>query len=115
MNGTVTALIVIPIAISIGQLMFKAASRTAGGPSVLNALGLFANPWFVAAVALYALATIAWIFVLRHVPVGRAYLFMSLSFVAVPLGAWLAFGEPLGLRHAVGIAVIIAGIIISSS
>lgn len=114
MNWTLLSLIVIPLTISLGQLLFKAASRTAGAPSLASVLSLLFNPFFIAAVLLYGMATLAWIFVLRGVPVGRAYQFMSLSFVAVPLGACLAFGEALGLRQIAGICIIVAGLFVSS-
>lgn len=114
MNWTLLALIVIPLTISLGQLLFKAVSQTTGSPSFSSFYGLLFNPLFVTAVLIYAAATVAWIFVLRGVPVGRAYQFMSLSFVAVPVGACLVFGEAMGLRQTVGILVIVAGIIISN-
>ncbi|MGQ0502700.1 MAG: transporter [Panacagrimonas sp.] len=115
MNWTTAALILVPLAISAGQLLFKIASRTAGELSISSILALFANPWFLSALVLYATATIAWVFVLRHVPVGRAYLFMSLSFIAVPFAAWAVLGEIPDVRQMVGVLVITAGIAISSS
>lgn len=115
MNGITWGLILVPLAIGAGQLLFKTASRTAGELSISSVLALFINPWFLAAVALYAAATIAWIFVLRHVPVGRAYLFMSLSFITVPFGAWALLGETPDFRQMLGVAVITSGIFISHS
>lgn len=115
MNWTLSALILVPIAISVGQILFKITSRSVGSLSVASLLGLLFNPWFLSALLIYGSATVAWIYVLRFVPVGRAYQFMALSFVAVPLGAWAVLGETLAARQLLGIAVIIAGLALINS
>jgi len=115
MSWTTWMLILVPIAIGMGQLMFRATSQTTGVLSVISIGSLFLNPWFLSAVLLYGVATVAWIFVLQSVPIGRAYQFMSLSFVVVPVGAWWIFGESMDVRQAVGVAVIVGGIAIGNS
>ena len=118
MNWTLSMLVLVPVFISVGQLLFKVASQTTNLLSVGWTEGitsLLTNPWFLAAVMLYGVATVAWIFVLQDVPVSRAYQFMSLSFVVVPIGAWLAFGEVVNVRQALGMAIIVGGIIVGNS
>ncbi len=64
---------------------------------------------------LYGLATIAWIWALRQVPLTTAYMFMSLGFVLVPIMSHFVLGEALNIRIALGSAMIIAGIMVSAT
>jgi hypothetical protein len=60
--------------LAIGQMLFKVA---AGGWRVegwsLATLRNFLSAPMLAALVVYAIATFAWVFVLRHVPLGAAY------------------------------------------
>lgn len=88
-----------------------------GGPlDVAHAMGrLFAQPLFSAGFVLYFLASVVWFRVVATEPLSLAYpLLVSLTFTLVSGGAILLFGEPLSLRKAVGLAVILAGIAIVS-
>jgi undecaprenyl phosphate-alpha-L-ara4N flippase subunit ArnE len=114
-NATIVFLVLIPLAISAGQILFKIASRSVGSPDLTGIAELAFNPWLLSALALYGTATVAWIFVIRDVPIAKAYLFMSLTFVAVPIIAYLTLGEPVSLRHALGTAIIIAGIVVATT
>ena len=101
--------------LAIGQILFKSVGLRLGetGFSALmtdrHSLILLAT-----SLALYSIATVVWIWVLRLVPLSTAYLFMSLAFVMVPLAAWWVFAEPISTRFIVGTALIIAGIIVAS-
>lgn len=68
-----------------------------------------------ASLAVYGFATIAWVWVLQHIPLGRAYPFMALAFLFVPLLSIWVFGESQGLRYYVGVALICIGVAISAS
>jgi multidrug transporter EmrE-like cation transporter len=46
----------------------------------------------------------------QRLDVGVAYPFMALSFVLVPLGAHLMFGEPLPRLQLVGMVLIVLGV-----
>ncbi|WP_313293352.1 EamA family transporter, partial [Rhizobium rhizoryzae] len=74
-------------------------------------LSLALNPILIAALILYGLGTIIWIYVLKSVPLTIAYSFMGLTFCFVPVLAQIFFGEPLSLRYAVGAFLIIAGLL----
>jgi drug/metabolite transporter (DMT)-like permease len=70
---------------------------------------------FIFALLLYFFSTIAWIAALRVLPLSQAYVFMSLAFVLVPLGAHFLLGEPLTLRIALGSLIVIAGVLLTVS
>lgn len=56
------------------------------------------------------LAAFAWMAAVQRLDVGVAYPFMALSFVLVPLGAHLMFGEPLPRLQLVGMVLIVLGV-----
>ena len=82
--------------------------RCIGGTASL----ILDDPYFIAAMIVYAIATISWIFVLRSVPLAAAYSFTALGFLFVPFLSFLLFGEILTLRYFAGAAMIMAGLVI---
>jgi drug/metabolite transporter (DMT)-like permease len=102
-------------AIVFGQILFKIVAlelRTDGFAGLL--VNAKAAALFIFALLLYAAATFAWIWVLRVVPLGRAYLFMSLSFAAVPLLAHYVLGENLSPGLLAGSALIVTGVLVTA-
>ena len=102
------------VLIAPGQLLFKSAAlqrRLDAGAWI--AVRTLASPAFVAAIVLYALATLLWVYALRLVPLGTAFPLYALTFVVVPLVAHYFAGEPLSANVIIGGAVIIAGVAIS--
>ncbi|MCK9992070.1 MAG: hypothetical protein Dbin4_00590, partial [Alphaproteobacteria bacterium] len=63
----------------------------------------------------YGGATLAWIYLLRQVPLNLAYPFFALSFLFVPLLSTVIFTEPFTLRMAAGSAVIVFGVYLFNS
>jgi undecaprenyl phosphate-alpha-L-ara4N flippase subunit ArnE len=100
-----------PLLIAVGQVLFKLASGSVGEFSLRALIGLATNPVMIAALTLYGLGTIVWIYVLRTVPLTIAYSFMGLTFCFVPLLAHLVFGELLTLRYFLGAVLIFAGLL----
>ncbi len=99
------------ICIAAGQILFKmsAASLQKTGslfdPS--TALVLFC------ALSLYGATTLAWIWVLQKIELGRVYPLMAMAFVLVPLGSHWFFGERFQPQYFVGVGLIMAGIVIA--
>ncbi|WP_455874376.1 transporter [Rhizobium yanglingense] len=110
-TATWIGLIGTPLLIASGQVLFKLASAATGELSVRNILALLLNPVLLAALLLYGLGTIIWIYVLKAVPLTIAYSFMGLTFCFVPLLAQVFLGEVLTVRYAIGAAFIIAGML----
>lgn len=99
------------VLMTAGQMLFKVAADSAGDRPLPHAL---VNGWLLAAVGLYAGATVLWFAILRVTPLSVAYPFAALSFVLVPVGAWALFGEPLSLRYGAGLMLIILGILLTT-
>src|SRR4051812_12226704 len=89
-----------------GQMLFKLASlRLAADAPLIERFGsLLANWAFVSALAIYLALSVLWVWILSFTPISRAYLFVALSFVIVPIFGALLFSEPISLRLGLGIA-----------
>ena len=68
----------------------------------------------VAAGVLYVAIAGLWLYVLQHMPLNRAFLFVSLTFVFVPLLAHFVVGETISPGTIVGAGLIISGIAIGA-
>jgi drug/metabolite transporter (DMT)-like permease len=107
----VALLVVYSLALSLGQVLFKFAAPLAADARGLDLLlRLARSPAFVGAAALYAALTVYWTWLLSRVPLSRAYPFIALCFVFVPLFARLFFGERILASYLVGVALIVAGL-----
>ena len=105
-------LIIIPLVVAVGQILFKVTAVSNAGQGFLGLLG---NATFWTAIILYGVATVVWIPMIESVPISRAYLFMALTYVYVPLFATLFLQEAVSLRSVLGTVLIIVGILISVS
>ena len=113
MNATHLLLTLLSVlAIAGGQVLFKLAARSAAAGS--GALLDMLNPWLFAALTVYGVATVLWVWVLKTVPLNIAYPFMGFAFVVVPLLAALFLDEPLGWRVLAGGVLITAGVAVAS-
>lgn len=100
------------LALSAGQILFKLAARDMHpGDPWLQQLAL--NAWLYVAVAVYAIATIVWVLLLRHVALQLAYPFVALTFCFVPLLAHWIVGETLRWQTFAGAMLILLGVWIS--
>ena len=108
----VAGLVLTPLLISAGQILFKLTSGRAGEANAAGLLAVLLDPYLLCAFAIYGIGTVVWVYVLKSVPLIVAYPFMALTFCAVPLLAWLFLGEALSLRYAVGAGLIIAGLLV---
>lgn len=114
MNSLTIALTVLCVTgIACGQLLFKQAATAL--PPHPTAVDWLTNGWLIAALALYGLTTLGWVWILRHAPLHLAYPFMGLAFLIVPTLAWLFLGEPLHWRTLAGGALIMAGVALAST
>jgi drug/metabolite transporter (DMT)-like permease len=107
-------LVIYATAMASGQILFKLAalrSPASGGLSE-RLFAMAQNRFFAAAIALYAVLTLLWVWILSFTPLSRAYLFVALAFAITPFAGGAVFGEPITVRLTVGVAVIVVGLII---
>lgn len=101
------------LTIATGQLMFKAMS------SRILPVDVFLRDYKAmailgAALLLYAVSTVAWIFALRVLPLSKAYMVMACSFLIIPVAAHFLFNEPLTINVLLGALMIMVGIWITT-
>ncbi len=100
-------------AIAGGQVLFKLAAR-AGATSTAGFPLDILNAWLVAALVVYAAATLLWVWLLKSLPLNVAYPFVGLAFVLVPVLGALLLSESLDWRHMAGGVLIASGVAVSS-
>lgn len=111
MNPATIAMILVTLTmLACGQVLFKLASATIAfsRPETFLSWTLFL------ALAIYGLATVLWLAVLARVPLSQAFPFYGLSFLLVPIFAWIFLGESIPFRVWLGGGVIAVGIVIAS-
>lgn len=106
------AVVGVVLLMALGQLLFKATAVSWQLHGTLLAPAPAVR--LLASLAVYGVATLAWIWVLQRVPLSVAYPLVALTFVLVPMGAWWLYGESLGVRYLAGMLLIIAGIILAT-
>lgn len=104
------------LCLATGQILFKVtADRISGRPLAEAVLDVSVLGPFAIALFVYGGATVVWIVALQYVPLARAYMFMALSFVIVPVAAAFMFREVLTPQFFLGVALIICGLIVTQT
>lgn len=97
--------------LAIGQVLFKLSAVTLkSGGTFLSMQGAGA---LLGALMLYGVTSLAWVWVLRQVELGRVYPLMALAFVMVPIGSHVFFGERFSTQYFLGVLLIVLGIVIA--
>jgi drug/metabolite transporter (DMT)-like permease len=108
-------LLCFPVAMAVGQILFKRAAAQIGGADGISwVLELARLPTLWLALAIYGAATFLWVRILSTVPLSRAYPFAALAFVLVPAAGYLFFNESVNGRQLCGTALIVAGVIVAA-
>lgn len=106
----VTAVLCV-LGLAAGQVLFKvSAGALAASGSFFSARALVP---LISAMCLYGITSIAWVWILRNIELGRVYPLMALAFVFVPLGSFLFLNERFGPQYYVGVLIIMLGIVIT--
>jgi drug/metabolite transporter (DMT)-like permease len=102
------------VMIAAGQLLFKRVGLSMSGQSPVEGfLAVARSPTLYAALALYGMATLLWIWILSRVPLSQAYPWVALSIATVPLLAWFVWDEQVGYSYWVGIGLVMAGVFLT--
>jgi len=102
---------------SVGQLLFKLAANSAFAASKDAAatnqfVRLVLDPFFLCAISMYFALSVMWVWILSFTPLSRAYPFVAAAFIVTPLLGRFFFHEPLDLRFILGLAFIVAGLVL---
>lgn len=101
------------VVMTVGQVLFKQVAVNYNKTGNIFEWGVFGV--LVIAGVLYLTSSGLWVWALRSVEISKAYPYFALGFVFVPLlGVWM-FGEVLNFRYAIGVILIIAGVVMTSS
>jgi drug/metabolite transporter (DMT)-like permease len=92
---------------ALGQLLFKAARLAAPEASLFGIL-FQVETW--AALIIYGLSAVSWLWVLSRAQLSFAYPVLALSFPLVVGFSSLIYGEPVTFLHWLGVGVICAGV-----
>lgn len=123
MSFTGLILVLVTAAMTMAaNLMLRAGIDAAGGFApggpmevVVGVLKLFLQPFFTIGFIVYFLGSVVWFRVVATEPLSIAYpLLVSLTFSLVTAGAVVFFHESLSIQKVVGLATILAGIVIIS-
>lgn len=99
------------LGIAGGQILFKLSAAS------LHRSGTLFDPqtfWTLfTAFALYGITTIAWVWVLQKIELGKAYPLMAMAFILVPIGSHFVFGERFSVQYFIGVALIMSGIVVA--
>lgn len=100
--------------LAAGQLLFKQVGLSIRDQSLVEALlSTLRQPAFYAAISLYGLSTLLWIWILSRVPLTQAYPWVAAGVVIVPLLGWWVFGERVSITFWVGVILIVIGIVLT--
>lgn len=96
------------IIIAIGQVLFKISATEIGEAGV--AFSKKPIIYFFCAIALYGIASVAWVFILKNIDLGKIYPIMAFSFIIVPVLSFLIFNEVFGPQYIFGSVLIVIGV-----
>ena len=95
------------------QLLLKIGA-TAPSSGLLNFNALH-SPWVWLGIIAEIISLIAWLGALRSIPLSVAYNLSGLTHAIIPLGCWSWLGENISPLRWSGIALVLAGVILSAS
>lgn len=104
-----------------GQIVVKwQVSRQGALPTTLQGkveffVHLLLNPWVISVLAAAFVAALSWMAAVSKLPLSTAYPFVGMSFVLVLLLSGVFFDEPITVPKALGVGLIVAGIIVGSA
>jgi uncharacterized membrane protein len=110
LSTTQWAAVVCVIGMSFGQVLFKVSAVS------LNQTGsIFAPRTFLilaGTFGVYAAVSVGWVWVLRKAHLGEVFPFYSLAYILVPLASYFFFDERFSNGYLLGVALIIAGLLL---
>lgn len=111
----VVLLIISSAMLAAGQTLFRlGALKAERATDIIGFIKLFTQPIIIFALLLYCGTTALYVAILQYVPVSRAYPYMALAFIMVPIAAVIFLGETVSVRYAVGVGLMILGLVLTA-
>lgn len=105
-------LVIYALGMAIGQMLFKQSSSMMVGESSMGSLAqILFNRWMLAALTLYAVLTVYWVWLISFTPLSIAYPFVVLSILLTAVMSSIFYGEAISARYFVGLAFLLAGVL----
>ncbi len=101
------------VLMTIAQLLLKQAGMYANGYAQWY-FALALNPWLAIGFATSVGSMGCWLFALRSIPLSLAYPWTALTYVITPLGGALLFDEVITLKYAIGMILVVVGVVLAS-
>jgi len=101
------------ISIAIGQILFKLSADSAKDSGTFFSIKPLS--FFMIAIIIYGMTSITWIWILGKVELSKAYPFMALAFLFVPLISYYVFNEKLTSHYILGVLLIVIGVIFTKT
>ena len=99
------------VLLSFAEVLLKTgadASADGSGAGILGFSALaFSSTWI--GIVLYVLSFLSWLYVLRIMPLTRAYALINVVHILVPITAWVFLGEQLSAARIAGICLVLGG------
>ena len=113
MPGNTKALVLSAVAFSVlGPLLLKSgAQHLAALGRVDFLLAAARDVRVLSGLVAWIAATLCWLYVLRVTPLSRAHGLTSLTYLLIPLASVYVFGEQVRRLQAVGLVLIVMGIV----
>lgn len=101
----------VTLILAAGQFLFKRIGLSIHGvPIAAGLLSILRQPLLYAALLLYGVATILWIWILSRVPLSQAYPWVAAGVVVVVFLGWWFYGERPSPIFWLGLAFVAVGI-----
>jgi drug/metabolite transporter (DMT)-like permease len=96
-----------------GQFLWKLGLQhnELGFRSLRTVVQLIVSPYILGGLAIYAIATVLWLFILSRVDLGLAYPIQSMAYIFAVFGAYWLFNEPLSVPKIIGCLLILSGVV----
>lgn len=97
------------------RIMRHAAAGASADQTLSYMAALLLDPYIISGLAAAFLAACTWMLAVNRMPLSKAYPFVALGFVLVPIASSIFLGETLGVRTLAGAAIIVVGIAVCVS
>ncbi len=110
----IMALSAFTLVLAAGQLLFKhVGDALRGRPLSEAALVLTRQPALYAALCLYGLSTLLWIWILSRIPLTQAYPWVAVGIIVVPILSHHVYSEAAGPLYWLGAALCAVGVLLT--